>query len=681
MQTGNHVSSTSDTPFRSLADHAPCVVWASDPAGGWRYVNPAWHKLTGQPVEQACGAQWLQRIPDEDRLKIKAAFLNAAQTTDGFELDHSIWTAEAGVQAVTLKAFPDVQQGRLIGFTGYCSFNARTPSPNSDQRALFRNQREVETLVENSPDVIARVGRDLRHLYVNRAVVDAFGIDPTRVIGHTIAELGFPAQVAASYDRAATEVFESGEERAFNFSIDTPDSRTHHYTTRVLPEFDHRRQVESVLSVTYDVTQRTEAQLERDALLLREQAARQQAEASARARDQFLSIVSHELRSPLNGIQSWAHVLENRVGADSPAIARAISGIKTGVQQQVRMIEELLDTTRVMTGKLKLSKAPFVLDTAVNAAVARVENLASAREIMIDVQLPATAVHLVGSADRVEQIIWNLLTNAIKFSPPASRVTVAVELGDIDVRISVKDEGKGIATDFLPFMFDAFRQADSSNTRKAEGLGLGLTLVRHLTELHGGRATASSPGEQQGSTFSVFLPLRSGLDAEDDGPPAILGSSPASYSLDRLDGIRILLVDDQKEARDSLSELLGQGGAQVTSAASGEQAIAFLKQCSRDDAPQVIICDIAMPVQDGYSTMQQVRQLERHVSTQFRGPIPAIALTAFAQREDRERALGSGFQVYLTKPANPAQLVSTIASLVVPACGADDPIETAQSAN
>lgn len=660
------LSPVTDHSFRLLAEHAPCVMWVADRHGAWVYVNPAWTRLTGQSAEAALGNGWMERVPEADRVRVKAAFMKGVANAESFEIEHDVWTADCGVRAINSCAQAAFRDGGLDGFVGSSSI-AQRPSgyelSGAEQRKLFRNQRELETLVENSPDVIARLDRGLRHVYINRAASDAFGIDAASFIGKTASELGFPEPVAGTHDKAANEAFATGEERAFNFTIETSEGRTRHFTTRILPEFEHDGAIDSVLAVTYDVTQRTEAQQERDSLLVREQAARQQAEAAARARDQFLAIVSHELRSPLNGIQSWTHVLENRVDTATPSIARAIAGIKTGVQQQVRMIEELLDTTQVMTGKLRMTKEPFMLRPAIDAAVANASAAALEREVSISMDMPEAQLRLVGNAERVQQILWNLLTNAIKFSAPGSEVRVTVEVGDIDVCISVADDGKGIHPDFMPFLFDPFRQADSSNTRRTEGLGLGLTLVRRLTEMHGGRATAFSEGEDQGSTFSIYLPLRSEMEAEDDGPRAVRVIDQGAYHLGSLEGLRVLLVDDQKEARDSLSELLGQVGAVVKSTSSGQEAVNYLRHCDQDNAPQVIICDIAMPDQDGYATMQQVRQLERQVSTRFRGSIPAIALTAFAQREDRVRALANGFQVYLTKPANPTELVSIIASL------------------
>jgi signal transduction histidine kinase/FixJ family two-component response regulator len=489
-------------------------------------------------------------------------------------------------------------------------------------------------------------------------VRDSFGIDAQSFIGKTKQELGFPEHIASLYTDVAQEVFDHGEERSFDF-VAHGGQTPRHFSTRILPEFEHDGRIDSVLVITYDVTERTLAQLKRDALLIREQAARAQAEASTRARDQFLAIVSHELRSPLNGIQSWTHVLENRVGGDSPSIARAIAGIKTGVQQQVRLIENLLDATQVMSGKLSLVKEPFLVRPAIQAAIDSVARDAAERNITIRTEFPPHDIQLTGNAQRVEQIVANLLTNALKFSVPGADVDVALISNESEACITIKDTGKGISAEFMPYLFDPFLQADGSNTRRAEGLGLGLTLVQRLAELHGGRITAQSAGENQGSVFSVRLPLQASTpEAALDVTKAV---QPMQNSLSvSLADVRVLLVDDQQEARDSLAELLRQRGANVIALESGLRAVDYLGLVKSGGMPHVIICDIAMPEQDGYATLQKIRQMEKREPERFPWLLSAIALTAFGQHDDRMKALASGFQVYLTKPANPFELVSVV---------------------
>jgi PAS domain S-box-containing protein len=514
---------------------------------------------------------------------------------------------------------------------------------------------EFKSIVENSPDIVARVSPAGQHLYVNRAAEVAFHIRPDDVIGRTYRELNFPEAAALAYEVAIGQVVASREQRTFDFSVQN-ENRTRHFTARAIPEGDIAGEVTSVLIVTYDVTQRTEAQLERDALLIREQASRMQAEAAARARDEFLAIVSHELRSPLNGIQSWAHVLEAYVPMDQPMVVRALTGIKIGVHQQVRLIDDLLDATLIMSSKLKLSKAAVELAACVDAAVASLAELAEEKRITLKKHLPDAPILIHADGKRLEQVIWNLLSNAIKFSAEDSQVDVELEVVGDEARIGVRDNGRGIAAAFLPFLFDPFRQADESITRRAGGIGLGLTLVRRLTELHGGRVAVESGGENHGAYFSVHLPL--------DPDIALRGQErtvkrQGQKTLESLSGRRVALVDDLKEARDSLAHLLGQAGADVMTFSSGREVVEFLES-SPEARPDVLVCDIAMPDQDGYLTLQQIRALER---ARDLATLPAIALTAFSQHQDESKALASGFQVHLAKPVDPAELSSIIAAV------------------
>ncbi|GAA4326791.1 hypothetical protein GCM10023144_10670 [Pigmentiphaga soli] len=647
-------SHTPDPGLRAVADVAPCVLWAANADGAWLYVNPAWTRLTGQDADAALGVAWLDLVPEAQRQRVRRDYVNGILSAEPFEIRHDLNARDAGAPvSVLMRVHPEFRGDRqVVGFAGSCSLQQAVDHP-------FR------TLVDHAPDIIARLDRGMRHLYVNHAIRDAFGIDPAAAVGKDAAQLGFPEDVACAFADVAQQVFDSGEQRGFDFTVSTMRG-TRHFSSRVLPEFDGQGAVSSVLVITYDVTQRMLAQLERDALLIREQAARVQAEAAAQARDQFLSIVSHELRSPLNGIQSWTHVLENRVGGDSPPIARAIAGIKKGVQQQVRMIEDLIDATRVMTGKLRLVKQSFLLRPTIEAAIGNVARDAYERNIDIRTQFPDEDIRLVGSAERIEQIVWNLLTNAIKFSAPGAAVDVEVAVRDREICISVADSGKGIAPEFMPYLFDPFRQADASNTRRAEGLGLGLTLVQRLAELHGGRVTAYSEGENRGAVFTVYLPLAEEAPlARDEGVPRAVQADQGT-AIPSLSGIRVLLIDDQREARDSLTELLQEAGAQVMPLESGMRALEYLSVIEKAGVPQVIVSDIAMPGQDGYVTLQQIRQMEKRDPGRFAAPIPAIALTAFGQREDRLKALASGFQVYLAKPANPSELVAIIDMLAKP---------------
>ncbi|MCO5400581.1 PAS domain-containing protein [Ralstonia soli] len=528
------------------------------------------------------------------------------------------------------------------------------------ERERFRHQREFVTLVENAPDVIARLDRELRCVYVNRAVTEAFGVTPAALIGSALTASPLSADVTGPLEDAARRAFASGAEQTLTLHLEsTGRPRVVHYNARVIPEADRSGATESALLIVYDVTERTEAERERDALLLREQAARAQAEAAAAARDQFLAVVSHELRSPLNGIQNWAYVLESQVAGGAPLMQRALAGIKTGVEQQVRLIEDLLDATRVMSGKLRLTRKPFVLRTALESALNSVRALAAERGITLHVESALNEHEIDGDADRVQQILWNLLTNAIKFTQEGGDVWLSAELVGEVARIVVRDNGRGIAPAFLPYLFDPFRQAEGAHTRRTGGLGLGLALVKRLTELHGGRIYARSDGEQQGAAFTVYLPLHAGAELT-----APLTEDPArSGPLPSLSGLRVLLVDDQADARDALATLLTQVGADVGSVGSGREALSQLDAWGELGRPHALVCDIALPDEDGYAILQNIRAWERAHPQADGEPMAAIALTAFAQPHDRARALASGFHEHLIKPVSPYDLVRTLRTL------------------
>ena len=523
------------------------------------------------------------------------------------------------------------------------------------EQRIVQQERDIAALVENSPDIIARLDLSLRFLYVNHAVELAFGVHADQVIGRTVAEAGFPVEAAEVLEAGVRDAIDSRAEHRLNLQM-SHGGKLRHYSSRLIPQFDDADALTSVLAITYDVTQRVEAELERDALLVREKVARMQAEAAARGRDQFLAVVSHELRSPLNGIQSWTHVLESYLDTESPPIRRALAGIKTGVQQQVRLIEDLLDATQLTAGKMQLVKQPIRLQPVLQSAVSRVSAAAEARHVTIETDFGTTDGHVVGDAERLEQVVWNLLSNAVKFSTEHASVHVALRNEGGDAIITVRDTGRGIAPEFLPYLFVPFRQADGSRTRRAGGIGLGLMLVRRLTEMHGGRVVAFSAGEDKGATFSVYLPLEWKKQVEGSFGESI--RSDGEQAMVSLEGVSVLLVDDQEEARDALEVLLQQAGATVVALDSGVKAVAYLRDIEPASRPKVLVCDIAMPLQDGYLTLQQIRAHEKEHPDLAK--LPAIALTAFTQREDKIKVLSSGFQVHLAKPADAGELIAII---------------------
>jgi signal transduction histidine kinase/ActR/RegA family two-component response regulator len=396
------------------------------------------------------------------------------------------------------------------------------------------------------------------------------------------------------------------------------------------------------------------AQADLSASMERERASRLEAEAANCAKDEFLATVSHELRTPLTSILTWAHML--RGGAlDGATTGRAIESIERGARSQAQLIEDLLDVSRIISGKLRLEVRQIELPPVMEAAIDTVRPGADAKQIHLESTLDPNAGPVSGDPQRLQQVVWNLLSNAIKFTPQGGRIRVGLRRVDAYAEVVVADTGRGIRADFLPRVFERFSQADSGSTRVAGGLGLGLAIVRHLVELHGGTVDVASPGEGQGATFTVRLPILAvaALRASSGmRPTAERATVPASP---QIAGVRVLLVDDEPETLATLTAFLEERGAQIKAASSvGDAFEAF--QAWR---PDVLVSDIGMPEEDGYALIHKIRDRER----EHGGHVPAIALTAYARIEDRLKILSSGFQMHVPKPVDPVELVTVIASV------------------
>jgi signal transduction histidine kinase len=402
-----------------------------------------------------------------------------------------------------------------------------------------------------------------------------------------------------------------------------------------------------------EIRTREWAERERARLLVLEQQARREAEDANRLKDEFLATLSHELRTPLNAILGWTQVL--RAGKlDETTAIRALETIERNAKSQAQLISDLLDVSRIITGKLRLDLKPVELPRIIDAVLDGIRPAADAKDIELDVALVPIRNPVVGDADRLQQVVWNLLSNAIKFTPRGGRVAVRLETASQNAVIRVKDSGVGIRPDFLPYVFDRFRQAESTITRSHGGLGLGLSIVRHLVELHGGTVEVESEGEGQGATFTVRLPIRTemaqALPSADTGQ----GGWQSLWNGDLLAGVRVLVVEDEADTRDLLVTALQQCGAAVTAVATAAEALDAL-----DTLPDVLVSDIGLQGEDGYSLLRKVRSR----GPERGGNVPAAALTAFARAEDRLRALEAGFETHLAKPLDPSELVATVARL------------------
>ncbi|MEG4343701.1 response regulator [Microcoleus sp. A003_D6] len=399
-----------------------------------------------------------------------------------------------------------------------------------------------------------------------------------------------------------------------------------------------------------DVTDRKQAEEERGRLI-REQVARQEAERANQMKDEFLAILSHELRTPLNAILGWSRLLRAKT-FDQQTINKALETIERNAKSQSQLIEDILDVSRILRGKLNLNKHRLQLEYIIEMAIDSLRPLAEEKSIVLELTCSPNVGEVIGDFDRLQQIVWNLLSNAIKFTPQEGKVEVRLELAGDEAQIQIIDSGIGIEPDFLPYVFDRFRQADSSTTRSYGGLGLGLAIVRHLVELHGGKVTAvNNPGE--GAKFTVSLPFaeRNGQGALDDRSIV----NEATEELPTLANLQLLVVDDDDDTREFLVTLLEQEGAMVRSATSVAGALAALESYW----PDVLLSDIGMPQADGYELIARVREME----VLRGGKMPAIALTAYASESERLQALEAGFQMHLSKPVEITQLIAGVANL------------------
>ena len=414
-----------------------------------------------------------------------------------------------------------------------------------------------------------------------------------------------------------------------------------------------------------DITERKRAEVEHEKLA-QEQLARAAAEAANRSKDEFLAMVSHELRSPLTAILGYTRMLRSSP-ADRDAINKVTAIVERSAKAQLQIIEDLLDSARIIAGKLRIELEPIDLVPVLEAALDTAHPAAEAKGVKLITNFDPAPEQTLGDSTRLQQVVWNLLTNAVKFTPDGGWVELRMEGTTYQIRITVSDNGKGIEPEFLPFVFDRFRQADSSSARRVGGLGLGLSLAKHLVDLHAGMITVASKGVGRGSTFAVTLPRRqlSFISRPTPAPMSREVRTEGALALDvalSLEGVSVLVVDDQEEARVVLTQMLSEYGAHVTALPSGREALALLADPPGRSWPDILILDIAMPGEDGYTVLKKVRALEAKEGMEA-GQLPAIALTAFGRSEDRLRALQAGFQMHVAKPVEPAELAVVIASV------------------
>jgi PAS domain S-box-containing protein len=538
---------------------------------------------------------------------------------------------------------------RLIGVVGDIT------DAKQAEAALRQSEAEFRQLANSMPQIVWVADAAGTTEFVNNRWIEYSGLDADQSRDPAMMQQIIPPedlqQLQADFAQAqaSSTIYQS------QFRLIQPNSSYRYFLTRAIPIKDDQGQVQKWYGTSTDITELKQLEAERAKLLTQEQAAREAAEQANRIKDEFLAVLSHELRSPLNPILGWAKLLQQGQ-LDDTKTAIALATIERNAKLQAQLIDDLLDISRILRGKLRLEVTLVDLASVITAALDTVRLAAEAKSLHIQTALsPVDPVN--GDAGRLQQVVWNLLSNAVKFTSEGGRVEVRLEQGGAGDRgdgtyatahqyaqITVSDTGKGIKADFLPYVFEHFRQEDGATTRKFGGLGLGLAIVRQIVELHGGTVAVASPGEGQGATFTVQIPLA--LRCEQGLPP-----ESALPSTGNLTNRQILLVDDEPDSREFVSFVLEEVGASVTSVASGIEALQKIEQLQFD----LIISDIGMPEIDGYMLIQQIRALGY--------TLPAIALTAYASEYDQQQALAAGFQQHIAKPIDPEMLIHAVSAL------------------
>jgi PAS domain S-box-containing protein len=522
-----------------------------------------------------------------------------------------------------------------------------------------RQLAHVEAIYASAPVGLCFVDTNLRYRSINERLAALNGTTVEAHLGHTLREI--MPEIADAVEPNYRKVIETGKP-VFDVELSRANRAggpDHHFMVSYYPIRKGKGQVLGVNVVVVDITQRKQVEEEREQLLQQEKSAREEAETASRMKDEFLATISHELRTPLTSILGWSTLLGGGSLTESQT-RRALQVIEQSARSQARLVDDILDTSRIITGRLKLETRPVEIDRVFQAAVEVVRPSAEVKGIALRAIIDDRNSMVFGDGARLQQVIWNLLSNAIKFTNEGGRVEARLARTRSKIEITVSDTGMGIDPEFLPHVFDRFRQADSTSTRRYGGLGLGLAIVRHIVELHGGYVSASSPGKGQGASFKVTLPLASAERLAQRESPSSKGESkqaaePASLAERQLEGLRVLVVEDDRDTLDMLRFILKESGAEVITAASTSEGLKALERWR----PNALVSDLAMPNQDGYEFIGQVRSRD----AEHGGNIPAVALSAYTRVEDRIRALAAGFQMHVPKPVDPKELVAVVASL------------------
>jgi PAS domain S-box-containing protein len=661
----------SEERYRNVAETASDVILTVDDDGAIQFVNSAVEKIFGYRPSEVIGQKLTMLMPDCRRHLFETGPLDELKAdrppinSSGIEL---IGLARDGRETPVEVSFSQFLKDGRQSFTGI----VRDITERKKSEAALRDATLVQqAILDFAGYAIISTRPDGTIITFNPAAERMLGYKASEVVGKPITAIIHTSEKV--FERAKRFSAQLGEDIQPGFEVLVAKARHNlpneyewtfirkggaHFPAMlsITALRDSSDEITGFLGIASDITERKRVENDRSELLSREQEARRVAEEANRLKDDFLAMISHELRAPLTAILGWAQML--RSGAlDRASAERALLTIERNARSQAHLVGDLLDASRIATGKLSLEIRPVELMSIVEAAVDAVRPSVEAKSLRMQIVLEPWVGPFNGDAERLKQIVWNLLSNAIKFTPQGGLIEVRLERLENKALLIVSDTGQGIEPEFLPRIFDRFRQADSSARRQQGGLGLGLAIVKHLVELHGGAIYAYSRGVGQGSDFMITLPLAvQNNEAEDSGLWPMHPDGQTETRSTTLRGVRALVVDDDHDTREILSVMLTRYGTEVRAAASASEAVEVFSRWK----PDVLVSDIGMPVEDGYALIGRIRALPAEEG----GEIPAIALTAFAGVQDKERALAAGFQQHLSKPVEPVQLAKVVARIL-----------------
>ncbi|MBD2059091.1 PAS domain-containing protein [Oculatella sp. FACHB-28] len=669
----------SEQRYRDLAEAMPQVVWLMHPTGTMQYFNQHWYDYTGLSEAESIGFGGIVSVHPDDRDRTMQVWRQAIATGNSDAVEYRLRRFDGIYRWFISQGVPlRDSRGTITSWIGTIT---DIDHQKQIEAALREREAQLQFVLDSSQIGEWELDLTIPSRTSRRSLLhdQIFGYDsllPEWNYGTLLNHIH--PDDRADIELKFQQTLSTYEDLDFECRITRADGYPAWIAVRGSIYQNIQGQPTRLVGIITDITDRKQAEAEREQLLQREQIARETAEQANRIKDEFLAVLSHELRSPLNPILGWAKLLQTRE-FDAAVLKKAVETIERNAKLQAQLIEDLLDVSRILQGKVSFNTIPINLVTVIESSIETVRLASEAKMIEIQTDFDASTGEVLGDPNRLQQVVWNLLSNAIKFTPEGGRVEVKLEQVQegqdarqggkevktvtslpfhSSVQLTVSDTGKGISPDFLPHVFDYFRQADSKTTRKFGGLGLGLAIVRHLVELHGGTVWAESLGEGQGATFIVRLPLLSRTEKGSKTEDTAFTIDHSSFNAP-LTNLQILVVDDDTDTRDFYIVVLKQAGATVTAVSSAEEALQVLAQLK----PNILLSDIGMPDMDGYMLIRQIRAMEAQDKKAQDKMMPAIALTAYAGEPDQKQAIAAGFQHYMSKPIEPQELVKAIANL------------------